>query len=51
MGCKFKDVLRKVWQSKQRDKHLRGDKDGTRLFRMYGEDRNGVVNEKYTQKL
>lgn len=35
MGCKFKDVVRKIWQSKQRDEHLRGDKDGTRLFRMY----------------
>ena len=35
MGCKFKDVLGNIWQSKQRDEHLTGDKDGTRLFRMY----------------
>lgn len=35
MGCKFKDAVRKIWQSKQRDEHLRGDKNDTILFRMY----------------
>jgi hypothetical protein len=35
MGCKFKDVLRKIWQAKQSEEYLRGDKAGTSVPRMY----------------